>query len=140
MRALRHVSEHRPEYASRTVVPDADARPGAALPEEWMLRDVPAGVLALQRRAALALQRPLWLTGTPVALDVSAGVPHYEGALTLRHGPERIASGWWESQGDGVDRARDYFVAENPAGVRLWVFRERVDETAVHWWLHGIFG
>ena len=60
-----------------------------------MLRDVPAGVLALQRRGALLLQRPLWLTGAPVALTTVAGAPHFEGALTLLHGPERIASGWW---------------------------------------------
>ncbi|MEO0617585.1 MAG: DNA polymerase Y family protein [Pseudomonadota bacterium] len=150
VQALRHVAEHRPEYASRTVTPDAGTHAGngagASLPAAWVLRDVPAGVLALQREAALLLQRPLWLTGRPVALTTVAGVPHFEGALTLRHGPERIASGWWETaqagEADGADdnRARDYFVAENPVGVRLWIFRERIDDTEVRWRLHGIFG
>jgi protein ImuB len=49
-------------------------------------------------------------------------------------GPERIESGWW----DGDDARRDYFVAEDPRGCRLWVFRER--DGRRRWYLHGIFG
>ena len=47
--------------------------------------------------------------------------PCFEGVLELEQGPERIETGWW----DGRDVPRDYYVARNPAGVRLWVFRER---------------
>jgi protein ImuB len=54
--------------------------------------------------------------------------------LTLICGPERIESSWW----DGEDVQRDYFVAEDRAGLRLWVFRERTGEH--RWFLHGIFG
>jgi len=70
--------------------------------------------------------RPLWLLPHPVPLE-------REG-LTLLAGPERIESGWW----DGDDVRRDYFVAEDPGGSRLWVFRTR--ERARRWYLHGIFG
>ena len=30
------------------------------------------------------------------------------------------------------------YVARNPAGVRLWVFRDR--QPAGRWFLHGVFG
>ena len=54
--------------------------------------------------------------------------------MSLVSGPERIESGWW----DGEDVQRDYFVAEDRSGLRLWVFRERAGER--RWFLHGIFG
>jgi protein ImuB len=65
----------------------------------------------------------VWLLAEPQALKSGENgkVPLYEGALTLEEGPERIESGWW----DGKDVARDYYVARNPVGVRLWVYRER---------------
>ena len=34
-------------------------------------------------------------------------------------GPERIESGWW----DGADVQRDYYVASDPRGARLWIYR-----------------
>ena len=140
VRALRHVSEHRPEYASLMVSAAQDethaAVRDAELPADWLLRDVPAGVMALTEQHALLLQRPLWLTEAPVPLQLRDGVLYSDGALQLRHGPERIESGWWEDN----DATRDYFVAENPAGVRLWVFREPDATGAARWWLHGVFG
>ncbi|MDD5329715.1 MAG: DNA polymerase Y family protein [Sulfuricella sp.] len=71
-------------------------------------------------------QRPLWLLGAPEPLGAPEG-------LVLRAGPERIESGWW----DGRDMARDYFVAEDSHGARLWVFRELRGER--RWFLHGYF-
>ena len=35
-------------------------------------------------------------------------------------GPERIESGWW----DGADVRRDYYVASDARGARLWIYRE----------------
>ena len=58
--------------------------------------------------------------------------PDYGGRLEMEHLPERIETGWW----DGFDVARDYFVARNPAGERLWVFRDR---RSGNWYLHGFF-
>ena len=78
-------------------------------------------------------QRPLWLLAEPQLLE-GGEHPCFEGTLELEEGPERIESGWW----DGHDIRRDYYVARNPAGVRLWVFRDR--QSAGRWFLHGVFG
>ncbi len=54
----------------------------------------------------------------------------------LRDGPERIESGWW----DGKDVRRDYFVAENPQGELMWIYRDHrygIDDG--EWFLHGVF-
>jgi len=77
--------------------------------------------------------RPLWLLAEPQLLDGEER-PHYQGALELEEGPERIESGWW----DGRDVRRDYYVARTPAGVRIWIFRER--RAPGGWFLHGVFG
>lgn len=79
--------------------------------------------------------RPLWLLPQPAALALDEWRhPRFEGPLELLDGPERIETGWW----DGDDIERDYFVARNPRGMTLWVYRERrVPRT---WFLHGLFG
>jgi protein ImuB len=77
--------------------------------------------------------RPAWLLADPQPLEGGAQ-PRYEGPLEIEEGPERIESGWW----DGHDVRRDYYVARNPAGVRLWIFRER--DARGGWFLHGVFG
>jgi protein ImuB len=79
-------------------------------------------------------RRPIWLLLVPKRLREKDGLPRRRGALHLLSGPERIETGWW----DGGDIARDYYVARDVRGVRLWIFRER---TAPHrWFLHGVFG
>ncbi|MHB8415885.1 MAG: Y-family DNA polymerase, partial [Acidiferrobacteraceae bacterium] len=50
----------------------------------------------------------------------------------LGAGPERIESGWW----DGGDIARDYFIARDRSGARLWVFNDLHNG---QWFLQGIF-
>jgi protein ImuB len=47
--------------------------------------------------------------------------------------PERIETGWW----DGAEVRRDYFIARDVNGVRLWIFREHAPPRG--WYLHGIF-
>src|SRR5579862_1973562 len=55
---------------------------------------------------------------------------------TLRDGPERIESGWW----DGRDCRRDYFVAENPDGEIVWIYRDhRYGTDDGEWFMHGLF-
>jgi protein ImuB len=78
--------------------------------------------------------RPLWLLPSPRPIAQQGGLPHLNGPLTLRQGPERIETGWW----DGQEIARDYYVAEHPSGERLWVYRERSRNGG--WFLHGLFG
>ena len=116
------VAEHRPEAAQRS----GDILAPAS----------PAHVLAGKRTEEAEVSpapRPVWLLAVPQPLE-GGDPPRYEGALEIEEGPERIESGWW----DGGDVRRDYYVARNPAGVRLWIFRER--RAAGGWFLHGVFG
>lgn len=74
--------------------------------------------------ASRSLQRPLWLLPRPR--------PCTDGEWVLNEGPERIESGWWD--GRAVDR--DYYIARDRSGARLWVFCER---TSGEWFVHGLF-
>ncbi|MEN5162364.1 MULTISPECIES: Y-family DNA polymerase [Achromobacter] len=81
------------------------------------------------------LDRPFWLLETPLPLKLSGHRPQYGGqALRLMRGPERIESGWW----DPALTVRDYFVAEDAAAARYWIYRERDAEHA-RWFLHGLY-
>jgi protein ImuB len=81
-----------------------------------------------------AFRRPPWLLRDPQPLREIHGRPQRHGPLRLLSEPERIESGWW----DGAEAARDYYVAVDLHGARLWIFRERL---APHrWYLHGVFG
>lgn len=108
------VAEHRPEKSWRV----AEPAPASTPP--------PQGVA--ERR------RPLWLLAQPQALESSRGRPHHGGPLQLLMGPERIESGWW----DADDVRRDYYVAQDRHGSRLWIYRECAGTKG--WFLHGIFG
>ena len=102
-------ADHRPELVSRPVADKPASRPVAPPP------------------------RPLWLIDPPEALREVHGRPQRGGALTLATGPERIESGWW----DGADARRDYFIATDSAGRRLWIFRD--PRRPGGWFLHGWF-
>jgi len=110
---LESVAEHRPECAWRKKEPTLEGAPGAS---------------------SRAFGRPPWLLHRPEALTARRGRPHYDGALELLTGPERIESGWW----DGADVQRDYYVARTTVGARLWIYRECTGARA--WFLHGLFG
>ena len=76
----------------------------------------------------------MWLLAEPRVLEAQRGRPRHHGPLELLAGPERIESGWW----DGDDVRRDYYVARDSSGARLWIYREWAG--AKSWFLHGIFG
>lgn len=78
------------------------------------------------------LHRPLWLLPHPVALH-GENLLQLDAPLTLLDGPERLETGWW----DDFDVKRDYFVARDGAGTKVWLFRERTGRK--EWFLHGIF-
>lgn len=78
-------------------------------------------------------RRPVWLLEGPRPLPGRNQVPQLKGELALLAGPERIESGWW----DGKPARRDYFIAENPLGETVWVYREL--HTPHQWFLHGYF-
>ena len=69
----------------------------------------------------------MWLLPNPVTFDAR------EHSLELCSGPERIESGWWDEH----DVARDYYLAKNEQGQKLWVFRDRRTRC---WFVHGLFG
>lgn len=113
---LATVPDHRPERAMRESPPQLTA--GAAAPSP-----------------IARAPRPVWLLRRPRPLDECNGQPEYGGPLCLGAYPERIEGGWWD--GDGRDQGRDYYIAENPAGERLWIYR---DLRHGGWFLHGLFG
>jgi protein ImuB len=81
----------------------------------------------------IAQDRPLWLLSEPVVLELRNGRPCLDGMLVLESDRERIESGWW----DGRDVTRDYYVARDGQGARVWIYRELTG--ARRWLLHGIF-
>jgi protein ImuB len=121
---LAPVAEHRPELADAER-DDAGASTPRALEHERRARNAAAGPLP-------AAPRPVWLLSEAQPLgDILQAQP-----WVLRDGPERIESGWW----DGRDFKRDYYVAENPDGEVVWIYRDHrygIDDG--EWFLHGIF-
>jgi len=119
---LRLVAEHRPErnWGHSYSVPGTDFR-------------LENRCLAPNMSVPYFPCRPLWLLADPQPLP-GGERPRYDGPLELEEGPERIESGWW----DGCDVRRDYYVARDRVGARLWVFRER--QGGGRWFLHGVFG
>ncbi|HZF15672.1 MAG TPA: DNA polymerase Y family protein [Steroidobacteraceae bacterium] len=111
------VPEHRPEAAWRKAQLAADAI-----------------VRAHREPVEIDAVRPLWMLTQPEALKVADDGPRYRGPLVIESGPERIETGWW----DGKDIARDYYIARDSRGVRLWIYQER--RAPGGWFWHGIFG
>lgn len=70
--------------------------------------------------------RPSWLLPEPR--------PCKRVDFRLEEGPERIEAGWW----DGQDCRRDYWIAQDRHGRRVWIFHEH--EPRSGWFLHGLFG
>jgi protein ImuB len=69
--------------------------------------------------------RPVWLLPQPRPI----------GAPALLGPPERIECGWWE----GRHAVRDYYLAEDASGRKLWVYREPGGDSAAGWRLHGLW-
>jgi len=111
------VAEHCPEYASATV-------------DHRQLDKSRAGVT---QNIALN-QRPLWLLPEPRQLTIRRGRLYHRKPVHIISGPERIETRWWS----GTDVQRDYYVAQEADGSRLWIYRERAGE-ARNWYLHGVF-
>ncbi|MEW6037588.1 MAG: DNA polymerase Y family protein [Pseudomonadota bacterium] len=76
--------------------------------------------------AAARSPRPLWLLPRPRLLS--------KRDIRILPECERIETGWW----DGGPVRRDYHVAVDGAGARLWIYRDA--GTAGPWHLHGLFG
>ena len=117
-------AEHRPERASERAL-GADVFRSSAQPRTRHAGADPAPALPDS-------PRPLWLLAEPEPLGHLLEAQPW----VLQDGPERIESGWW----DGVDVRRDYFVAQNPRGETVWIYRDHrygIDDG--EWFLHGVF-
>lgn len=98
---------------------------------------VPA-VAAQPADVAKDAERPYWLLPKPLPLRQEQGRLFYHSSLRLLSGPERIETHWWTPQ----EIQRDYYVARNRQGMRLWIFHERHAPNQHEprgWFLHGVF-
>ena len=133
---VQMVADHRPEAAWRSVEPGTRAGdlPGGVV--SGTTKSVPPGANVSRGVCQWpAFTRPPWLLSVPRLLRERAGLLRLRGASwACSRDPERIESGWW----DGAEVARDYYVAIDARGARLWVFRERAEPH--RWFLHGVFG
>jgi protein ImuB len=109
--------EYAPEHASRHYIY------GTKTPQD----------IASPSLSHLENSRPFWLLSDPTELTEQEGRLHYRSSLVLISGPERIETRWWS----GEDIARDYYIARNRLGMRLWIYHERTGRRG--WYLHGIF-
>ncbi len=118
---LQAASDHRPERAYRIVPLSPEPLRTAALPP------------APAQRPVLILPRPQRLASRD-----DTALPSFHGPLSIIAGPERIEAGWWDLARPGQATVhRDYFVARNPRGQTVWVYRELM--APHHWFLHGFF-
>jgi protein ImuB len=97
-----------------------------------------------------ARPRPLLLFARAEPADVMAQVPEgpprrfrWRGvlhAVARAQGPERIAAEWWRS--GRTAPTRDYYLVEDDAGRRFWLFREGLydrESAEPRWFVHGLF-
>lgn len=127
------VAEHRPQFAWHAAEPAGGGTSRCAAAPASRDGYQPLWQSDLEHADRLLLRRPLWLLPEPARLESRGNAPALDGLLKLLSGPERIETGWWDQH----SIARDYFVAVNPEGVHLWIYRDR---RADGWYLHGMFG
>jgi protein ImuB len=124
---LGPVESHLPERAETACAPTAK-------PVPWPTPDKLRPILLLQQ-AEPAEVMALVPEGPPKRFRWR-GMTH---SVLNAQGPERIACEWWRT---GVLPTRDYYVVENEAGARFWLYREGIYEretTAPRWFVHGLF-
>jgi len=102
---------------------------------------------ALQTTWKLSRPRPMQLLNYPQPVEVTAPIPDYPPMLfrfkgklhkvIKADGPERIEQEWWLQEG----QHRDYYLVEDEAGQRYWLFRSGHYDAArsYQWFIHGFF-
>ena len=114
--SISTVAEHCPEYATQQLVYD----------------EMENRAKGYHASVPLTL-RPFLLLQEPEQLVLKNSELYHRKPITIISGPERIESYWWS----GTDVCRDYYIALEKNGSRLWIYRERGDEN--NWFLHGYF-
>jgi protein ImuB len=97
-----------------------------------------------------AQPRPLLLFARAEPAEVTALVPEgpprrfrWRGVIhgiAKAQGPERIAGEWWHD--DASPPTRDYYLVEDEAGHRFWLYREGLyarETVSPRWFVHGLF-
>jgi protein ImuB len=109
----------------------------------------PAGATSAEGNAPPSAPRPLLLLSAPEPAEVTALIPdgpprrlRWRGVMhqiAETEGPERIAPEWWRRTNEAE---RDYYVVEDTAGRRFWLFRHGLygGDTPPRWFVHGVFG
>lgn len=154
-----------PEEAAAELIDRLAARlgEGAALApvarESWIPERSEALVPADAEGGAVprpARARPILLFEPPERVEAIAELPDHAPArftwrrvarrVTRARGPERLSPEWWRPLPADArrPRTRDYFVVEDEAGRRYWLFREglygREDgDRRPEWFVHGVF-
>ena len=113
--SVQTVAEHIPEYAT-----------------QLLAYDNINGVKQKPKSAPL-MPRPFWLLNKPKQLVLRSGKLYNHKSITIISGPERIESRWWSD----ADVRRDYYIALEQNGSRLWIYRER--NRRKNWYLQGYF-
>ena len=114
IKSINNVAAHCPEYASTQL--------------DYTEQNIQATT-----RLTAQNPRPFWLLASPQKLTVKHGKLYHRQPITILSGPERIETHWWS----GTDVQRNYYVAMESNGSRLWIYRERDGTQA--WYLHGVF-
>ena len=87
----------------------------------------------MKQETAPTVPRPFMLLQKPKELLIKDGRLYNEKSITIISGPERIETHWWHTS----HVLRDYYIAIEQNGSRLWIYREREKEKK--WYLHGYF-
>ena len=127
---LAPVESHLPERAETARAAGAE---GVAWPMPDAARPRPLLLFAHAEPAEVMAQVP---EGPPRRFRWR-GVLH---AVAKAQGPERIAAEWWRSGAEAP--TRDYYLVEDDAGRRFWLFREGLfarETAAPRWFVHGLF-
>ncbi len=128
---VERIEDHRPEHAWRVIgAPSPRPSPTSGRGNGPSPQPSPASGTG----NGFTFHRPLWLFAQPQWLSGKNPITRARAPLELLSGPERIETGWW----DGHEVTRDYFVARDARGVRLWIYRERRPPHG--WYVHGLFG
>lgn len=93
--------------------------------------------------------RPPFLLPRAEPAEVVSGVPDHTPAwfrwrgvvhrVQVAEGPERIGAEWWQQP--GPIPTRDYYVVEDDAGRRFWLYRDGLyarEAAAPSWYVHGL--
>jgi protein ImuB len=121
------------------------------IPERAVRLRIAAAPLSIKEWEEGLSLRPLLLLPQPETADVVALIPEgpprqfrWRGVLHQvagSQGPERIAPEWWRRNNE---EPRDYYVVENTAGRRFWLYRAglygRGSATIPQWFVHGVWG